>query len=145
MNVLWLQRLSCCGNTHSLLNCETFDSLLREVNFLFHPSLSIESEEEVVEDVLKDILKVDILLIEGAVKADDQEIKELCQRADYVIAVGSCAVYGNIPALKDDSVCGLQYRFKEKGGLLGRDFVSKGGLPVINVSGCPAHPEWIAE
>lgn len=144
MNVLWIQRLSCCGNTHSLLNCETFDSLLREVNFLFHPSLSAESEEEIVEKVLKDKLKVDILLIEGAVKADDQEIKELCQRADYVMAVGSCASYGNIPALKDDSVCGLQYRFKEKGGLLGSDFVSKGGLPVINVSGCPAHPEWTA-
>ncbi|MEZ0361344.1 MAG: Ni/Fe hydrogenase [Hydrogenobacter sp.] len=143
MNVLWLQRLSCCGNTHSLLNCETFDSLLKEVNFLFHPSLSVGDEEEILSEVLKGAMKVNLLVIEGAVRGDDKKIRELCYIADYVMAVGSCASYGNIPALKDYRVFGLQYRFKEAGGLLGKDFISKGGLPVINVSGCPAHPEWI--
>ncbi|SNZ15724.1 Ni/Fe hydrogenase [Hydrogenobacter hydrogenophilus] len=143
MNVLWLQRLSCCGNTHSLLNCDTFNSLLKEVNFLFHPSLSIENEEEIINKVLEGSLKLDLFILEGAVRINDEKVKELCYTANYVMAVGSCAVYGNIPALKDNYVCGLQYRFKEKGGLLGEDFVSKGGLPVINLSGCPAHPEWI--
>ena len=28
---------------------------------------------------------------------------------------------------------------------LGRDFKSKAGLPVINIPGCPAHPDWITQ
>ena len=144
MNLLWLQRLSCCGNTHSLLNYEHFELLCREFNFLFHPSLSIQEEEEVVEKVLSREVELNFLLVEGAVEKEDEVVLELARRADYVIAVGNCASYGNIPALEDEEIMGLQFRFKEKGGLLGKDFVSKRGLPVVNLSGCPTHPEWIA-
>ena len=28
-------------------------------------------------------------------------------------------------------------------GFLGRDFVSCGGMPVTNLPGCPAHPDWL--
>ncbi|MEZ0336780.1 MAG: Ni/Fe hydrogenase [Aquificaceae bacterium] len=144
MRVLWIQRLSCCGNTHSFLNYENWESLLKSVEFIYHPSLSLEPQDRVIERILETGEDIDLLVLEGAVRCDDEEIKRLCQRALFVMAVGNCAVYGNIPALSDQNICGLSYRFKERGGLLGGDFLSKGGLPVINLSGCPAHPEWIA-
>ncbi len=100
-------------------------------------------------------IKLDVLVLEGAVpkgesdktyKLDGMSLSELVLKlsslADYTVALGNCAVYGNIPALKEKNVSGLQYRFKEKGGILGKDFRSKSGMPVINISGCPAHPEW---
>jgi len=83
------------------------------------------------------------LVVEGAVKRKDEIVKKLCNIADYVIAVGSCAVYGNILVLKNKDVSGLQFRFKEKGGILGEGFIAGKGYPVINLSGCPANPEWI--
>jgi hydrogenase small subunit len=135
MKALWLQRLTCCGNTHSFLNYEGLEYLFSRFEYFYHPSLSLESEEEVVERFLKE--DFDLLLVEGAVRRDDVVLKELSKRARFVVAVGSCAVYGNIPALSDPEVCGLNYRFKEKGGLLEN-------LEVINLPGCPAHPHWIA-
>ena len=38
-----------------------------------------------------------------------------------------------------------KFHKKNKGGFLGADYVSKGGLPVINIPGCPAHPDWITQ
>lgn len=34
---------------------------------------------------------------------------------------------------------------EERGGFLGTQFRSKGGLPVINIPGCPAHPDWVTQ
>jgi hydrogenase small subunit len=40
---------------------------------------------------------------------------------------------------------GLQFLKRQKGGFLGADYRSKAGLPVINIPGCPAHPDWITQ
>ena len=40
---------------------------------------------------------------------------------------------------------GLQFLKRAHGGFLGADFTSKAGLPVINIPGCPAHPDWITQ
>ncbi len=143
MRVFWLQRLTCCGNTHSFLNYESIHTLSKRFEFLYHPSLSLKAQEEAVEELIKSGEGIDILIVEGAVRTDEVETRELCKIAKYVIAVGNCAVYGNIPALADETVCGLSYRFKERRGLLDEGFKSRSGMPVINLSGCPAHPEWI--
>lgn len=144
MKVFWLQKLTCCGNTHSFLNYDGLSTLFQKVELLHHPSLSLEAQEEAVERVLHGDREIDLLVVEGAVRFDDEQVLKLCQRAGFVMAVGNCAVYGNIPALAEEGVCGLSYRFKERGGLLGEGFRSRKGLPVINLSGCPAHPQWIA-
>lgn len=39
----------------------------------------------------------------------------------------------------------MQFLKKNKGGFLGANYVSKGGLPVINIPGCPAHPDWVTQ
>ena len=54
---------------------------------------------------------------------------------------------GGIPATKPnptDSV-GLQYLKGQHGGFLGKNYRSKAGLPVINIPGCPAHPDWVTQ
>ena len=74
-------------------------------------------------------------------------VKELSAVAGFVVAVGDCATWGGIPATApnpSDST-GLQFLKKTKGGVLGADFRSKAGLPVINIPGCPAHPDWITQ
>jgi hydrogenase small subunit len=39
----------------------------------------------------------------------------------------------------------LQYLKRDKGGFLGSGWRSKMGLPVINIPGCPAHPDWLTQ
>jgi hydrogenase small subunit len=40
---------------------------------------------------------------------------------------------------------GLQFLKRDQGGFLGKAFRSRSGLPVLNVRGCPAHPDWISQ
>lgn len=156
MNLLWLQGLSCSGNTQSFLCAE--DPHIWEVldgyRLLFHPALTYDrDEEEVLERVLTGQETLDVLIVEGAVGGKEREVcgrpfsevvKELSEKAMYVVALGNCAVFGNIPALMGREISGLQFRFTERGGLLGEGFRSRSGLPVINLSGCPAHPAWLS-
>jgi ferredoxin hydrogenase small subunit len=64
-----------------------------------------------------------------------------------VVAVGSCAAYGGITAggSNPSEACGLQYDDRHRGGLLGAEFNAGSGLPVINIAGCPTHPNWVTE
>ena len=156
MNLLWLQGLSCSGNTQSFLCAE--DPELWEVldgyNIVFHPALTYDRDEEgVVRDFLSGGKELDLFLVEGAVGGNERSlcgkpfsrvVRELSERARYVVAVGNCAVFGNVPALMSENVSGLQFRFTERGGLLGKRFRSREGMPVINLSGCPIHPSWLS-
>ncbi len=75
-------------------------------------------------------------------------IDEIAPKAGIVVAIGDCATYGGLPAVPPNpsDSRGLQFdRGGVKGGYLGPDFVSKAGLPVINIPGCPAHPDWISQ
>jgi hydrogenase small subunit len=58
-------------------------------------------------------------------------IDRLAPQAEAVIAIGSCATWGGIPAAAGSptGAMGLE-------SYLGRDFRSRAGLPVVNVPGC---------
>lgn len=168
-NVLWLQGGACSGNTMSFLNAEepTVVELITDfgINILWHPSIGLEIGNQVI-DLLRDIIAgkvtMDILVFEGTViqgpngtgtmnyfaeRPMKDWVKELAAVAGYVVAIGDCATWGGIPAVApnpSDSV-GMQFFKKHKGGFLGENYVSKGGLPVINIPGCPAHPDWITQ
>ncbi len=76
-----------------------------------------------------------------------QWVRELSDAAQFVVAIGDCATWGGIPATApnpSDSQ-GLQFLKRAHGGFLGQGFKSKAGLPVVNISGCPAHPDWITQ
>lgn len=55
----------------------------------------------------------------------------LAPRAEAVVAIGSCATWGGIPAAvgSPTGAMGLE-------DFLGRDFTSRCGLPIVNVPGC---------
>ena len=121
---------------------------------------------DTVQDMLRDITagkkELDIFVFEGTVIMGpngtgrfnmfaDRPMKdwvvELASKANAVVALGDCACWGGIPANAPnptDSV-GLQYLKRNHGGFLGADFKSKWGLPVINIPGCPCHPDWVTQ
>ncbi|TXT34979.1 MAG: hoxB [Comamonadaceae bacterium] len=170
-NVLWLQSGGCGGCSMSLLCADTadFQGQLRQagIHLLWHPSLSLETGQEalaVIQACLSGQTPLHALCIEGAILrgpegtgrfhllAGTQEpmlawVQRLSAVAQHVVAVGSCAAFGGITAAGSNptDACGLQYEGDQPGGLLGRDWRSRSGLPVINVAGCPTHPGWVLE
>lgn len=166
ITLFWLQAQACSGNTMSLLNAEEPDLtefIIRyDVDLLYHPSLSSiwgEQVHRLVENLISQKVKLDILVVEGSIPMGpngtgmyntfaDRPVKdivlELAQVAKYVVAVGDCATHGGFVAMAPNptEAVGLQYLNKESGGLLGGDYRSGSGLPVINLTGCPAHPDW---
>ncbi|BAZ07087.1 hydrogenase small subunit [Calothrix sp. NIES-3974] len=168
-NVLWLQGGACSGNTMSFLNAEepTACDLMTDfgIKLLWHPSLGLEMGENLQNLLWNCVLgntPVDILVFEGSVirapngkgewnRFADRPMQDwlldLSKVANYIVAVGDCATWGGIPAMAPNpsESTGLQFLKRQHGGFLGQDFRSKSGLPVINIPGCPAHPDWITQ
>lgn len=154
-NLLWIQGLSCNGNTQSFFCAENIDIFLKSINILYHPAISYSDDLfQIIDKIENGDINLNFLVIEGAItknkdicRLGDFSIVEILEKiipkTDYIIAVGNCASFGNIPALYRDDIKGLQFKFKEKNGYLAEDFKTRKNYPVINISGCPAHPEWI--
>ncbi|GAB6069197.1 hydrogenase small subunit [Thiomicrorhabdus hydrogeniphila] len=171
MNILWMQSGGCSGCTLSFLGLEEMDLLNwsqeMDLNWLWHPSLTEHSSDEtqaILQDVISGKIPLDIFCLEGSVVMGPNNtgryhmmsgmnmpgkdlIEQLAKQAQYVLAVGTCAAYGGITASGDNIIdaTGLQYNQNISGSLLPSDFLSHAGLPVINISGCPIHPAWVAE
>ncbi len=168
-NLLWLQGGACSGNTMSFLNAEEPSAcdLVTDfgINVLWHPSLRMElgdNLQQMLRDCISGKIKLDIFVFEGTVvQAPDGTgewnrfagrpmmdwVRELSDVADFVVGLGDCATWGGIPATApnpSDSV-GLQFLKRDHGGFLGKDFTSNAGLPVINIPGCPCHPDWVTQ
>lgn len=171
MNVLWLQSGGCGGCTLSLL-CAESPHLIATlegagIHLLWHPSLSEATGNEVIallERIVRGDQPLDVLCVEGSLlrgpggtgrfhmlAGTDRPLihwaGELAARADYTLAVGTCAAFGGVTAggPNPTDACGLQYDGIHRGGLLGDTYRSGKGLPVINVAGCPTHPNWVVE
>lgn len=162
--VVWVQAGSCTGCSVSVLNTvsPTIQDLLlgevvpgKHVSMAFHPNVSAGQGDQVV-DILLSFAKGErgpfVLVIEGAVATKDHgvycevgEIKGkgipmldhvigLGRKAKAVINVGTCSAYGGIP-MADPNPTGIkpvQEIYKEAGIK----------TPVVNVPGCPPHPDW---
>ncbi|MBN4076963.1 hypothetical protein JYT48_01680 [Mariprofundus ferrooxydans] len=170
-NMLWLQSGGCGGCTLSMLCAESADVISQfeaaNIHVLWHPSLSEASGDAVIdilESILNDEVRLDILCLEGSVVRGPNNtgkfhmlagtgkpmmhwVDQLSAKAAYVVAVGTCAAYGGITAGggNPSDACGLQYDGERQGGLLGAGFRSETRMPVINISGCPTHPNWVTE
>jgi Ni,Fe-hydrogenase I small subunit len=169
--LLWLQSGGCGGCTLSLLCAEGPDLLTSldaaGIDVLWHPSLSQATGHDVVpllEEIAAGKRRLDILCLEGAVMQGPNGtgrfhmlagtgrpmmawIAELAACAEYVVAVGSCAAFGGITAAGGNQAeaTGLVYDGREPGGLLGAGFVARSGQGVVNIAGCPTHPNWVTE
>jgi hydrogenase small subunit len=127
----------------------------KQLNLLFHATIMAGQGEPVIK-VLKDTEKKRkggyVLVVEGAIPTAEeghygsigeideqrvtveQSVAELGENALLTIALGTCAAFGGIPAGKPNpTLCkGVKTIFNEKGI----------ETAVVNVPGCPPHPDW---
>jgi len=171
MNILWLQSGGCGGCTLSWLGSAR-GSLFRllqdeHLDLLWHPSISetgVDEARELITACADGRQTVDILCLEGALLRGPHGtggfhrfgggaqsmldwIQQIARHARHVVAIGSCSSFGGITAagINPTDACGLQYDGEVSGGVLGPNFRDGSDLPVVNVSGCPPHPDWITE
>lgn len=157
--VLWVQGQGCTGCSVSILNSvepSIADVLLKVISLQFHPTIEAAEGELAMEnmyEIAKEYKGRFTLAVEGAIptaadgkyciigEIDHKEItmvdimKDLGSKAGSVLAIGTCAAYGGIPAA-EGSVTGAT-------GVI--DFFRANGIntPTINLPGCPPHPDWI--
>ncbi len=154
----------------SILNAESPNLLEALQNYgielLWHPSLSTETPKqllEIINQICAGKRELTVLAVEGSIafgpdgtgmydpfhgRAKKDIVAELAEQAQFVVAMGTCASFGGVVAAEPNptDATGLQFlRAKKEGALLAPDWVSRGGLPVVNVAGCPAHPRTMVE
>lgn len=150
-NVIWIESTGCSGNTISLLNANFPDVvylLNNMINLKFSNSLMTCEGEEAFEIFLETIKGEFILVVEGAISTREnglfnviasykgkkitafEAVKLSGNKAKHVIAVGTCASFGGVSKANPNPS-----ESKSAKEILGRD--------VINLPGCPSHPDWI--
>lgn len=162
--VLWLQGGACTGCSVSVLNSVSpsaknilIDEIIpgKHINVRFHTTVMGGTGDSVVaelEQTREEAKGAYLLVVEGSVplgadgvyavigERDDEGIpmlswvKSLGQDALAVIAVGTCAAFGGIPAGAPNPTesASVQQVFSAEGI----------DTPLINVSGCAPHPDW---
>ena len=142
--LLWLQGITCNGNAHSFLNLPWLAQLLARFELLYHPLLPSRRSLEAVAQC-RDVC--DVLVFEGTF---DPELRRAGEplavlaahygaTAKHVVAAGSCASFGGMfkaSALGRGS--GLAFLEQHRAGPF-----ADAPQRVINLPGCPLHPEWL--
>jgi hydrogenase small subunit len=162
---IWIAGAACSGCSVSLLNAINpsiqnvlVDPVLpgKHVSLKFHATVMAGQGEAVVK-VMKDTStkkpKGYLLIVDGSIptgedglycrigELDGRELTmmemtaELARDALAVLAVGTCAAFGGIPSGAPNPT----------GAKAVSDFFKEQGIktPLINVSGCPPHPDWM--
>jgi len=149
--VIWLQGQSCSGCSVSFLNSRApspFAVLTQYISLRFHSTLSTATGHLAMEVLHKSIeAGGHFLVVEGAIPAGMPRacvmgeepmadlVKAAAQKAKAVVAVGTCASFGGIPAAENNPT----------GAMGAPAFLQKEGIatPAIRLPGCPAHPDWL--
>ncbi|WP_019123745.1 hydrogenase small subunit [Brevibacillus massiliensis] len=149
-NFVWLELTGCSGNIISMMNGTNPDleyAITSMVNLVYSNSLMAAEGEKAIEKLMEALQGEFILAVEGAVALRNnglyhvignwqgqpltalQAAKMLGERASHVIAVGACATHGGPSAAKPNPAqcVGLQSVLDRK---------------VIQLPGCPCHPDW---
>ncbi len=144
--LLWLQSISCNGNTHSFLNHPELFSILAHFELIHHPVL--ESNYS-LQEVIKGEAPCDVLILEGSfvqegfLKAGvevSSTIEHYAKKAKHIITAGTCATFGGIFKQKEpDKISGFAFDIEEK-TVRYETYASK----LISLSGCPIHPRWLS-
>ncbi len=175
ISVLWLTSgLGCDGESVAMTSATSpsLEDLWRGAlpgmprMVIYNPLLAYESGEEFMRafwDAAAGALDPFVLVLEGSVPneqingdghwaalgvdPDDGQpittctwIDRLAPRAAVVLALGTCAAYGGIPAMRGNPTGAMGLR-----DYLGVGWVSRLGLPIVNLPGCPVQPDNITE
>ncbi len=162
--VVWLQTAACTGCSISLLNSAspTIKNILIDqiipgvhINLRFHATIMAGAGElaiEVLEETAKEKKDGYILVVEGAIPTAtdavygaigerdgkpvsmEERVAELAQDAQAILAIGTCASFGGIPAAAPNPTgCQPVSKILEAKGI---------NKPLVNIPGCPPHPDW---
>ena len=162
--VIWLQAASCTGCSVSVLNSvsPTIKNVLvdevvpgKHVNVRYQATIMAGAGDLVIgamEQTWKDYKGGYLLVVEGAIPTRGnglygslgerngapvpitERVEVLGRDALAVIALGTCATFGGIPAAAPNpSQCVSVSEFFQS-----REVTT----PLVNVSGCPPHPDW---
>jgi len=147
--VIWIELSDCAGNTEALIRSDgpKIDEIILDIISLeFNETLLAASghqAEKQLEDAVEHFKGKYLLFVEGAVPMgmDGQygtigataetfhdHLQRLAKDAAAIVAVGSCATFGGIPAAAPNPT--------DAKGVM--DVVS--GKPIINIPACPANP-----
>lgn len=154
--VVWLHGSSCVGCSVSLLNriseaapYSATELLTDTVDLVYHQTVMAQAGDPAASVLTRAYRDGGyVLVLEGGVATafnghaciayslNGEEVtfmkavSDLSSRAAAVVCVGTCASFGGIPAAGANPT-----RVVGVGALTGR--------PVINISGCPANPDWV--
>ncbi len=153
--IIWYQAQACSGCAVSLLNTEYpgIDEVLIEVVSLEFNPVVMGAQGDLAMDVIERMVTEDagkyILVVDGSIPLQEDglyctvgekdgkpmtsldTIKRVGAASMAVVAVGSCAAWGGIPSAPPNPT-----------GAVSVSKVVK-DKPVINIPGCPPHPDWI--
>lgn len=147
--VIWIELQDCAGNSEALLrsSAPTVDDLLFDVLSLeFHETLQAAAGHEAdkqIDEAMEHFKGKYLLFVEGSIpmamngnygtigasgETFHEHLMRLSKDAAAVVAVGTCATFGGVPAASPNPT-----------GAVGvMDLVK--GKPVVNIPACPANP-----
>ncbi|UCD30751.1 MAG: hydrogenase small subunit [Planctomycetota bacterium] len=163
--VVWMANGSCSGCSVSLLNSASpsiQEALLAEVipgmhlSLGFHATVMAAAGDLAMEAMNKLVAENKgkyVLVVDGATATKDdglycavgevdgkpitgyQHVRDLGRDAMAVLSVGACAAFGGIPAADPNPT----------GAVSVMELLKREGIetPVVNIPGCPPHPDWI--
>jgi len=153
--VIWLAGASCTGCVISLANrisptgpTDITDLLVNYINLAYHPNLMASAGDMAVQNLRAATQGPFILAVEGGIPSAFggqscrlwhengrevtalEAVKDLSSRSIANLAIGTCASFGGIPAAGPNptQVASLK---------------TATGKAVINIPGCPIHPDWV--
>ena len=163
--LVWLAGASCTGCSVSLLNTASpsiknvlVDEVIPgvHINLRYHQTIMAGAGDQVIdalENTAKEFKGGFVLAIDGAIPLGETagycvigerdgkpvtmetRLEELSRDALAVLAVGTCASFGGIPAGEPNpSNCKPVHQVLKEKGI---------STPVVNIPGCPPHPDWI--
>ncbi len=153
-DVVWLQGAACTGCSVSLLNSiyyATIDKLLiNTLDLKYHPNLMAAAGDTAV--AAAEAARTAggyVLVVEGAIPTGDsgkfcyvwpgktaaQALQDYAANAALIVAVGTCAAFGGVSGATVDGAANPT-------GAQGISALLP-GKTVVNIPGCPAHPDWI--
>jgi NiFe hydrogenase small subunit HydA len=161
--LVWLHGSGCQGDSVSFLNLfanlapvgtvDTKDVLINHVNLAYHTVVMASAGETAVTMAAQakrrggyvlvceggvptafDGHACNIMTVDGQEKTYQEVVLDFAADAAAVVCVGTCACYGGIPMAPPNPTAVVPVK----------QAISSIDKGVINIPGCPSHPNWVA-